>query len=94
MKPSSAQSDKLNGYVRECIADAEASPWQVSMAHASNQAALAIAKASDAAAADLKGLLEAQNMRNDEIRLDLIKWSVGSALVLGALAFTAARYTH
>jgi hypothetical protein len=83
MDTCTLQAEKTNDDVREYPTPFEACLW-----------GLAIAQAVEKVAGDLKGLLEAQSLRNEEIRLDLIKWSVGSALALGALAFTAARYVH
>jgi hypothetical protein len=94
MKTRTPQAVKTNDDVRERPAPFEACLWHVAFAQSSDNARVATEQAIEKVAGDLKGFLEAQNQRNEEVRLDLIKWSVGSALMLGGLAFTAARYAH
>jgi predicted nucleic acid-binding Zn-ribbon protein len=104
MEPRIRELEKVTSDVRERLARIEVSLSHMAtgqdlekLAGVTGQAleklAGATGQALEKTAADLRGLIEAQNTRTEAIRSDLIKWFVGTALMIGALAFTAAKYT-
>jgi ABC-type Fe2+-enterobactin transport system substrate-binding protein len=93
MEPRIHELEKATSDVRERLARIEASLSHMATGQALEKLAGATGLALEKMGGDLRDLIEAQNARSEAIRSDLIKWFVGTALIIGALAFTAAKYT-